>query len=122
MMVDVTFDEFDFAADTIGGMAPAGANGRVRCRQRERSASAAETVADGDGNWFVDLSESFDLTAAMGGQAWVSDDDGDQTVAEPPRSPQFQASLTGDWVEGWNFSPDSPVTVRDLRRREPMRC
>ena len=29
----------------------------------------------------------FDLTGAMGGQAWVSDDDGDQTVAEPVPQP-----------------------------------
>ena len=78
------------------------------------------------GYWSVNLNTEqfgfFDLTAVDGhGQAWVSDGDGDQTVADL-QVPQFQASLTGDWLQGWNFVPNSPVTVEvyeDLDGQSP---
>ena len=112
-MVDLTFDMFDFDSDRIGGTAPVGALVEFG-GGNEFDGFDGQIVAT-DGTWSVDLNTAefgfFDLTAPMGGQAWVSDVDGDQTVAEQPPFPQFQASLTNDWVQGWNFTPSSTVTV-----------
>jgi hypothetical protein len=108
-LVDLTFDTFDVVGDVIGGTAAVGANVQFGVGN-ETEGFDGVTVADGDGNWSVDLSTQIDLTGDMGGQAWISDGDGDQTVAEP-RIAQFQASLTNDWVQGWNFTPESSVLV-----------
>jgi hypothetical protein len=111
-MVDMSFDVFDTTADLIEGTAPAFALVGFGVGN-DSNGIDGETTADVDGNWSVNLAAapySFDLTADMGGQAWISDDDGDQTVAEP-RFPQFQASLTNDWVQGWGFTPDDSVTI-----------
>ena len=109
----LTFDTFDFDTETIGGTATAGATVQFGVGN-EGDGRGGEIVAAG-GNWSVDLSAdpyNFDLTGAMGGQAWISDADGDQTVAEPPPFPQFQASLTSNWVQGWNFTPGMAVLVQ----------
>jgi len=112
-MVDVTFGTFDTGLDRIGGTAPVGAVVGFDVGNEEGGVGG-QVVADGSGDWSVDLNTAefgnFDLTGAMGGQAYVTDVDGDQTVAEP-RFPQFQASLTNDWVQGWSFSPDASVVV-----------
>ncbi len=108
-MVDLTFDVFDPAADLIEGTADPGTIVGFGVGN-EFEGFGGEVTADIDGNWSVDLSAVFDLTPQMGGQAYVTDDDGDQTVAEP-RFPQFQAWLTNDWIDGWNFTPDASVVV-----------
>ncbi len=85
-MVAVTFDVFDLLNDVIVGTAVPGTVVEFGVGN-ESEGFGGQTTADGSGSWSVDLSGNFDLTGAMGGQVWVNDDDGDQTVAEPVPQP-----------------------------------
>ncbi|NNE11452.1 MAG: hypothetical protein HKN41_04320 [Ilumatobacter sp.] len=83
VMEPLTFDTFDPTNDILAGTANPGTTIGFGIGN-ETAGFDGTTTADSTGNWNVDLSTQFDLTADMGGQAWISDTDGDQTIAEPP--------------------------------------
>ena len=117
-MEPLSFDTFDPATDTLAGTATPGTTVEFGIGN-ETQGFDGTTTTDATGNWTVDLSTQFDITADMGGQAWISDTDGDQTIAEPPPPPQFQASLTNDWVQGHQFAPSTSLVTFTINAVTP---
>ncbi len=108
--------EADLDAMTAVGTLPTGETVEVEMGGEE--CGTAMTVADGDdgsvdGNWEADLSAGCPagLGANAGAHVVLTDADGDGTVAEPPQPPQIRVSVTGDWMEGFGFLPNSPVEI-----------
>jgi parallel beta-helix repeat protein len=106
----LTFDLFDMAADVMAGTADPGGEVRVGYGN-EFEGYDTVVIADGSGNWYLDVSGTFDLTFDTGADAAVYEPDGDATIAWPPPLPQIRANPQGDFVDGFGFSGDTTVSI-----------
>ena len=69
--------------------------------------------SDNDGDWAYDFSATCPdgLGVFAGGEVYLSDADGDNTVAEAPPERRIGASPTDDWIAGSGLTPNSSVDV-----------
>jgi len=108
-LVPLTFDGVNYDTNTAWGTADDGTQVVVRANHLFDSYEMTVT-ADTDG-WFADFSSLADITPEWGLRAMVFDLEFDATVADAPQPPQFTASLTSDWINGNNWTPNNSVTV-----------
>ncbi len=110
-VVGLSFDTLDRAADTGSGTSdqPDGTPVRVGVGNGFAGEEIFTTVALG--TWAAAF--TIDVTADMGGQAAITEPDGDETIADAPQSPNIRATSSNDpdRVEGYNFAPDTAVTL-----------
>ncbi|TET99438.1 MAG: hypothetical protein E3J30_04570 [Anaerolineales bacterium] len=109
---DLTLDVFDPDADVISGTAPVDATVRVDVCAGDDCESLT-VFPDSSGNWIAD-EWSIDVTPGAWYAAFISDEDGDSTMAElgePPPMPFFEANITGNWIAVNEFPTFTEVTV-----------
>ena len=68
-------------------------------------------IANASNEWSADFSSLADITPKWNMRAMVFDPEFDATVADAPQPPQFTASLSSDWINGNNWTPNNSVTV-----------
>ncbi len=111
-LVGLTFDVLDYAADTASGTSdqPDGTVVNVGVGDQNGFENVTTTVTGGTWN----VAFTIDVTTNTGGDAWISEPDNDQTVAFPPFPPSIRASASSnpDQVQGFNFAPNTVVTLK----------
>lgn len=111
-LVHLTFADVDYATDTAWGKADPGTAVVVRANHLFYSCETTN-IADAAGGWSANLSTcGMDIDSEWDIRAMVFDLEFDATVANAPKPPEFNASLTEDWVNGNNWTPNNTVTIR----------
>ena len=117
----LTLDLFDPEAEIIAGTASPGALVRADVWVDESDNASLEVTTDTDGNWVADFStfepDGYDVNPDAWYAAFIIDGDGDATMAEltppppPPPVPWLEANITTSWIEVFEFSPSTEVTI-----------
>jgi len=111
VLVQITVDAIDVAADTVSGTAPAGKQVDLGFfgPSGEHDTSV---LADVDGNWTANVAlDDYDIVGRTEVHASVADEDFDRT-SNSGFAPSLDASLTSDqvWLHGFGFDT---VTISD---------
>ena len=108
--VDISLDTIDIDQDIIYGTGPEGAE--IIVGADTTNGWHEITVTVGGGTWSADFgAEGFDLDDNAYAQARLFDEDDDYTVAELTPQPVISASITYNWVNLENFSPDTDIDI-----------
>jgi uncharacterized repeat protein (TIGR01451 family) len=110
VLVDLTIDAVNPATDVVSGTAPAGAEVQVGVNNPGPGGAGLSTTADGTGNWSVDFTGTFDITAGTHSNASVPDADGDRTSVKR-QPPSINGNITDDFIGGEGFEQNATVTV-----------
>jgi hypothetical protein len=110
-LVPLTFDGVNYDDDTAWGTANEGTQVVVRANHLFDSYEMT-VIANESNEWSADFSYlGVSLTPDWGLRAMVFDLEFDATVADAPQPPQFTASLSSDWINGNNWTPNNNVTI-----------
>ncbi|MES0344097.1 MAG: hypothetical protein ABUK16_08265, partial [Anaerolineales bacterium] len=117
ILLPLTLDVFDPDTEYIAGTAPDGELVRVEvCNEiipdEEWYCRSEEVLASG-GPWSVTFTD-IDLQPDSWYAAFITDEDGDSTMAEqmePPAPPFFEANITGNWIAANEFPALVDVTA-----------
>jgi hypothetical protein len=117
ILLPLTLDVFDPDSEYIAGTAPDGELVRVEvCNEiipdEEWDCRSEEVPALG-GSWYITFTD-IDLLDETWYAAFITDEDGDSTMAElmePPAPPFFEANITGNWISANEFPTFTDVTV-----------
>lgn len=114
----LTLDVFNPEGDIIAGTAPQGSSVRADVWVDDLNNANLEVIADIDGNWVADFNtiepDGYDVIPEAWYAAFITDGDGDATMAElppPPQLPWLEANITANWVEVFEFPPYTDVTI-----------
>jgi len=115
LLVGLTIEHVDLAADTVSGTAPEGAEVGVGAVDISNGWGSGEVglsvIADDTGVWTADFAGVFDIDSATYVSTVVADEDGDESSIER-HPPAIRANLTDDSVSGGRgFAADAPVEV-----------
>ena len=104
-MVGLTFNVLDRDSDTASGTSDQPDGTPVRVNVGNENVTTTVT----GGTWTAEF--TIDITPDMGGQAAIAEPDGDETIADAPPPPRIRGSLTGEWVDGQGFAPETVLTL-----------
>lgn len=110
VLVPLTFDVFNVATEVISGTADPGTDVQVNGGNESEGFEVIVT-ADAGGDWSTDLTGTIDLTADMGSEARVVDDDGDATVAGP-----FGGGSVVEQLDGLQFQLEELFAGGELKQ------
>ncbi len=109
-LVALSLDDINIGNDTVSGTS--GEEGTVvNVNVGNDMGDFGKDTTVAAGNWSADFTGEFDIDENTGAQARIYELDGDATIAEPVQPSVITGSLTGDWIEGWNFPPMAPVDI-----------
>ncbi|MES0344120.1 MAG: hypothetical protein ABUK16_08395, partial [Anaerolineales bacterium] len=113
---DLTLDEVDLGQGYFAGTAPPWSTVHVSICNPEQECFFAEDNTEDSTIWAI----SIDPTS-IDPQAWFAavmfEEDGDHTVAElppPPQLPFFEANITHEWIDFFEFPPEETIHVSIL--------
>ena len=121
----------DAATDIVSGTAGALDHVSVALAEPGGTTTTGETDADDAGNWSIAFGSQIDVDQQFV-QAFVADDEGDTTTAEPPPGCPARyhggfhwycfvsGSIENDWVSIGSFTPSSQVTFEIRQSPEGM--
>jgi hypothetical protein len=71
-----------------------------------------DALTDETGHWTRDYGvENYDITDQMWAYGWAVDDQNNWSEDHTTGLPNIEASIAGDWISGFNFSPDRQVRI-----------
>ena len=71
-----------------------------------------DVLTDETNHWTRDYgAEDYDITDQMWANGWATDDQDNWSEDHTTGLPGLEASIAGDWISGFNFSPDRQVRI-----------
>jgi len=110
---DISLDVFDIEDDLVQGTAPAGRLVNVHVYDDSNNQyHEMDVLAESDESWTANFGTiGVNLHEGFNPEAMLFDLEGNATVANLPDPPSVQGSLTGNWIQVNNFTPNSSATI-----------
>ena len=107
-----TFDGIDATNDTVHGTSIQGEWVELHVESLF-SNWYMDVLTDENENWFGDYgAENYDITEQMWAYGWAIDDQNNWSEDHITGLTNIEASIIGDWISGYNFSPDRDVRIQ----------